>query len=154
MHANFFAVCSQVAETSDDPNTQVGCLFINNSNEIIAKGANTLVAGCTNTKERTTRPAKYSWLEHAERNAINAPIQGSAADIIKIAMINIHDEMKKRNLQSKMLLQVHDELVFDLFIPEQDEMIKLVTDKMENAIEFAVPLKVEFGIADNWLDAH
>jgi DNA polymerase I len=62
--------------------------------------------------------------------------------------------MKKRNLQSKMLLQVHDELVFDLFIPEQDEMIKLVTDKMENAIEFAVPLKVEFGIADNWLDAH
>tara|TARA_B110000208_G_C11618785_1_gene376422 strand:+ start:117 stop:572 length:456 start_codon:yes stop_codon:yes gene_type:complete len=70
MHANFFAVCSQVAETSDDPNTQVGCLFINNSNEIIAKGANTLVAGCTNTKERTTRPAKYSWLEHAERNAI------------------------------------------------------------------------------------
>ncbi|MBC8475455.1 MAG: DNA polymerase I [Bacteroidetes bacterium] len=91
---------------------------------------------------------------HAERNAINAPIQGSAADIIKIAMINIHVEMKKRNLRSKMLLQVHDELVFDLFIPEQDEMIKLVTDKMENAIEFAVPLKVEFGIADNWLDAH
>jgi DNA polymerase-1 len=91
---------------------------------------------------------------HAERNAINAPIQGSAADIIKIAMINIHDEMKKRNLQSKMLLQVHDELVFDLFIPEQDEMTKLVKDKMENAIDFAVPLKVEFGIADNWLDAH
>ena len=91
---------------------------------------------------------------HAERNAINAPIQGSAADIIKIAMINIHDEMKKRKLKSKMLLQVHDELVFDLFIPEQDEMIKLVTDNMENAIEFAVPLKVEYGIADNWLDAH
>ena len=69
-------------------------------------------------------------------------------------MINIHDEMKKRKLKSKMLLQVHDELVFDLFIPEQDEMIKLVTDNMENAIEFAVPLKVEYGIADNWLDAH
>ena len=69
-------------------------------------------------------------------------------------MINIHDAMKSRNLQSKMLLQVHDELVFDLFIPEQDEMIKLVTEKMENAIDFAVPLKVEFGIADNWLDAH
>jgi DNA polymerase-1 len=62
--------------------------------------------------------------------------------------------MKSRNLQSKMLLQVHDELVFDLFIPEKDEMIKLVTDKMENAIDFAVPLKVEYGIADNWLDAH
>ena len=91
---------------------------------------------------------------HAERNAINAPIQGSAADIVKIAMINIHDEMKSRNMQSKMLLQVHDELVFDLFIPEKDEMIKLVTDKMENAIDFAVPLKVEYGIADNWLDAH
>lgn len=91
---------------------------------------------------------------HAERNAINAPIQGSAADIIKIAMINIHDEIKKRNLHSKMLLQVHDELVFDLFIPEKDEMIKLVRDKMENAVEFAVPLKVEYGIADNWLDAH
>jgi len=91
---------------------------------------------------------------HAERNAINAPIQGSAADIIKIAMIDIHEEMKKRNLQSKMLLQVHDELVFDLYTPEQDEMTTLVTDKMENAIDFEVPLKVEYGIADNWLDAH
>ena len=69
-------------------------------------------------------------------------------------MLGVDDSLRKNKMAAKMLLQVHDELVFDLFIPEQDEMIKLVKDKMENAIEFAVPLKVEFGIADNWLDAH
>lgn len=90
----------------------------------------------------------------AERNAINAPIQGSAADIIKIAMINIHKEMKKRELQSKMLLQVHDELVFDLHHSEQEEMIALVKSNMENAVTLSVPLEVEYGIANNWLDAH
>ena len=91
---------------------------------------------------------------HAERNAINAPIQGSAADIIKIAMINIQNEIEKRGLQSKMILQVHDELVFDVLKTEVDEMKELVKDKMENAIEISVPLTVEMETGDNWLQAH
>ena len=90
----------------------------------------------------------------AERNAINAPIQGSAADIIKIAMINIREEMQLRNLKSKLLLQVHDELVFDLFNEEKDVMLKLVEKNMSGAVNLPVPLNVEMGIADNWLDAH
>ncbi|MCE4566062.1 DNA polymerase I [Maribellus sp. CM-23] len=90
----------------------------------------------------------------AERNAINAPIQGSAADIIKIAMINIHREMKKQKLQSKMILQVHDELNFDVVKPELEAMKKLVKEGMENAVNIGVPLIVEMNAAENWLDAH
>ena len=90
----------------------------------------------------------------AERNAINAPIQGSAADIIKLAMIKIDKEFSKQKLQSRMLLQVHDELIFDLYKPEQEVVMKLVKDCMENALKFEVPLTVEMGIADNWLEAH
>lgn len=90
----------------------------------------------------------------AERNAINAPIQGSAADIVKIAMINVHREMKKHNVQSKMLLQVHDELVFDVLNSEKDIMEKIVKEQMENAVSIGVPLEVDYKFADNWLDAH
>jgi len=90
----------------------------------------------------------------AERNAINAPIQGSAADIIKIAMINVHNRMKKEKLNSKMLLQVHDELIFDVQIAEQEIMRDLVKTEMENAITIAVPLIVDIDIAKNWLEAH
>lgn len=90
----------------------------------------------------------------AERNAINSPIQGSAADIIKLAMIKIHDELKNRNLKSKMVLQVHDELVFDAHIDEIEEVSALIREKMEHAIELAVPLEVEIDKGNNWLDAH
>lgn len=90
----------------------------------------------------------------AERNAINAPIQGSAADIIKIAMINVHNRIKKEKLNSKMLLQVHDELIFDVQIAEQEIMRELVKTEMENAIIMAVPLIVDIDIAKNWLEAH
>lgn len=90
----------------------------------------------------------------AERNAINAPIQGSAADIIKIAMINIFRKMEEVGLQSKMLLQVHDELVFDVHRDELDRMKEFVRDKMENAVDVGVPLVVEMNAAGNWLDAH
>ena len=90
----------------------------------------------------------------AERNAINAPIQGSAADVIKIAMINIHRKMKEQNLTSKMLLQVHDELVFDVLKSEKEVVAKLVKEEMEGAVELVVPLDVEMEFADNWLDAH
>jgi DNA polymerase-1 len=90
----------------------------------------------------------------AERNAINAPIQGSAADIIKLAMINVHNRMKKEKLNSKMLLQVHDELIFDVQIAEQEIMHDLVKTEMENAIKLSVPLIVDVDIARNWLEAH
>ncbi|NQY66147.1 MAG: DNA polymerase I [Flavobacteriales bacterium] len=90
----------------------------------------------------------------AERNAINAPIQGSAADIIKIAMININDEMEKKDMKSKMLLQVHDELIFDLHKEEIGILEPMVTDFMENAVRMKVPLKVESGQGENWLLAH
>jgi DNA polymerase-1 len=90
----------------------------------------------------------------AERNAVNAPIQGSAADIIKMAMIRVHEEMKKRKLKSKMILQVHDELVFDVVKEEIDEMKELVRNCMERAVEIAVPLEVSVDTGTTWLDAH
>lgn len=90
----------------------------------------------------------------AERNAINAPIQGSAADIIKIAMIRIHNWLKNNNLRSKMILQVHDELVFDVYRPELPLMQEKVKEFMETAYPLEVPLEVEIGIGENWLEAH
>ena len=90
----------------------------------------------------------------AERNAVNAPIQGSAADIIKLAMIKIHRRMKSEDWKSKMLLQVHDELVFDVPKVEIDELTKMVKEEMENAFTLEVPLVVDVGIGENWLEAH
>lgn len=90
----------------------------------------------------------------AERNAVNAPIQGSAADIIKLAMIRVADAMKKKDVKSKMLLQVHDELVFDVHESEIDLMKELVKTEMEGAVKMVVPMEVEMEVADNWLDAH
>ncbi len=90
----------------------------------------------------------------AERNAVNAPIQGSAADIIKIAMINIHKKLSEGNYKSKMLLQVHDELVFDIYKPELKELQQVIKAEMENAYQLSVPLVVELGVGDNWLEAH
>jgi DNA polymerase I len=90
----------------------------------------------------------------AERNAINAPIQGTAADMIKIAMAQIHREICKRNLKSRMLLQVHDELVFDLHKKEEAELRELVEEKMRTAIPLPVPIVVEVGVGKNWLEAH
>lgn len=91
---------------------------------------------------------------HAERNAVNAPIQGSAADIIKVAMIDIHEGMKKNNFKSKMLLQVHDELVFDAHNSEVEILKSFIKDKMESAIKLTVPLEVEIDTGKNWLEAH
>ena len=90
----------------------------------------------------------------AERNAINAPIQGSAADIIKIAMINIQNKLSSGNYRSKMLLQVHDELVFDVFKPELIEIINLTRNEMEQAYKINVPLTVDLNYGLNWLEAH
>lgn len=90
----------------------------------------------------------------AERNAVNAPIQGSAADIIKIAMINIHQKFEEGNYKSKMLLQVHDELVFDIYKPELEQLKPMIKSEMENAFKLSVNLDVEIGLGENWLEAH
>ncbi|WP_291287309.1 DNA polymerase I [Flavobacterium sp.] len=90
----------------------------------------------------------------AERNAVNAPIQGSAADVIKIAMINIHKKLKEENWKSKMLLQVHDELVFDVHNDELEKIQPMIKHEMENAFTMAVPLEVELGMGKDWLAAH
>lgn len=91
---------------------------------------------------------------YAERNAINAPIQGTAADMIKIAMVDIYNELKKQNLKTLMTMQVHDELVFDVFIPELDTVKSIVKDKMESALKLNVPVVIDMNTGDNWLEAH
>jgi DNA polymerase-1 len=90
----------------------------------------------------------------AERNAVNAPIQGSAADIIKLAMIQIHRKIKEGNWKSMMLLQVHDELVFDVLKSEKEAFEKMVKTEMENAFDIGLPLLVDIGFGENWLEAH
>ena len=89
-----------------------------------------------------------------EHTIFSQSIQGSAADIIKIAMINVHRELTARKLKTRMLLQVHDELVFDLFDPEEKEVCGLVEEKMKTAIPLDVPIVVELGVGENWLEAH
>lgn len=90
----------------------------------------------------------------AERNAINAPIQGSAADMIKVAMINIHSELSKMNIKSRMVLQVHDELVFDVYKPELDLIKPIIEKHMQHALPLKVPVEVGMGVGVNWLEAH
>jgi DNA polymerase-1 len=90
----------------------------------------------------------------SERNAVNAPIQGSAADIIKIAMINIHKKLTSENWKSKMLLQVHDELVFDVHNSELEKIEPMIKYEMEHAFKLDVPLLVEIGKGKDWLEAH
>jgi DNA polymerase-1 len=103
---------------------------------------------------RDIRSANNTVRGAAERNAINAPIQGTAADMIKLAMINIHRELTRRKLRTRMLLQVHDELVFDLYQPEQEVVLPMVEEKMKTAIPLDVPLAVEMGAGVNWIEAH
>jgi DNA polymerase-1 len=103
---------------------------------------------------RDIRSSNQTVRSSAERNAINAPIQGTAADMIKIAMARIHRDLTERQLKTRMLLQVHDELVFDLYRPEEAEVRALIEDRMRNAIPLAVPIVVEIGTGVNWLEAH
>ena len=90
----------------------------------------------------------------AERNAVNTPVQGSAADIIKISMIKIFNELNKNSMQTKLILQVHDELIFEAPVDEIDEAKKIITKNMENAYKLEVPLTVDIGVGKNWLEAH
>ena len=103
---------------------------------------------------RDIRSANQTVRGAAERNAINAPIQGTAADMIKLAMINIHRGLLERNLKTRMLLQVHDELVFDVYRSEEKEVRPLVEEKMKTAIPLETPIVVEMGSGKNWLEAH
>ena len=91
---------------------------------------------------------------YAERNAINAPIQGSAADVIKIAMIRIFNRIESEGLKARMILQVHDELNFDVPVQEIEQLQRIVCEEMEQAYSLRVPLIADSGIADNWLEAH
>ncbi len=100
-----------------------------------------------NSKNRTVR-------QFEERVAINMPIQGTAADMIKIAMINIYNELEKRKAKSKMILQVHDELLFDIRKDEVEELTPVIKDIMEKAMKFDVPIVVDSGVGENWLEAH
>ncbi len=103
---------------------------------------------------RDIRSSNNTVRSAAERNAINAPIQGSAADMIKIAMINVHRELTRRSLKTRLLLQVHDELVFDLWPAEEKEVRAMVEEKMKTAIELDVPIVVEMGVGESWIEAH
>jgi DNA polymerase I len=91
---------------------------------------------------------------YAERNAINAPIQGSAADMIKVAMINIDKELREKNFKTKMILQVHDELVFDVYRPELETVKPIIEHHMKHALPLKVPVEVGMGVGENWLEAH
>ena len=91
---------------------------------------------------------------YAERNAVNAPIQGTAADIIKLAMIHIDQRFEREGIRSKMILQVHDELNFSVWPDELDRVRHIVVEEMENAFTMQVPLVAEYGTGSNWLEAH
>lgn len=121
--------------------------------EARAKGYATTVFGRRRTL-RDINSANATVRQAAERDAMNTPIQGSAADLIKVAMVKVDREMKKRGMRAKMVLQIHDELVFDVPLDEVEELKALVRTEMTNAIDFGVPLEVGIGVGDNWLDAH
>ena len=103
---------------------------------------------------RDINSRNYTIRSYAERNAINAPIQGSAADIIKVAMIDIHQWFKKEKIKSKMILQVHDELVFDVHRDELDMIKQPIAKLMKEALPLDVPMEIEIGVGENWLEAH
>jgi DNA polymerase-1 len=103
---------------------------------------------------RDIRSSNATVRASAERNAINAPIQGTAADLIKLAMIQIHQELERRKSQTRMLLQVHDELLFDLHKTEEKELVPIILEKMKTALPLKAPIVVESGTGKNWLDAH
>jgi DNA polymerase-1 len=90
----------------------------------------------------------------AERTAINTPVQGTAADLIKLAMVAVHTDLRDRGLKSKLVLQVHDELVLDVLRDEVEEVREIVIRRMSGAMQLAVPLRVDVGVGSNWLEAH
>lgn len=120
-------------------------------NDAKEKGYVTTLMGRKRVLEELNSP-NFMVRKQGERMALNTPIQGTSADIIKMAMISINEELKKKNLKSKLVLQIHDELIFDTYENELDELKKIVKDKMENVIKLSVPLKVEISCANNWYE--
>jgi DNA polymerase-1 len=100
------------------------------------------------------KSANRSVRQFAERIAVNAPIQGTAADLIKVAMIRIHRRLLQEKRKSKLILQIHDELVFEVPEPELEVIKGLVKEKMEGVMKLGIPLKVEIGAGRNWAEAH
>ena len=100
------------------------------------------------------RARNFNERSFAERVAVNMPIQGTQADMIKIAMVRIHDRIAAEGLRSRMILQVHDELVFEVPEAEVEAMRKLVAEEMVAALPLEVPVEIEIGVGNNWLDAH
>ena len=90
----------------------------------------------------------------AERTAINTPIQGTAADMIKLAMARVHQAITEGEFKTKMILQVHDELLFDMAIEEEEKITEIVVEEMQNALPMEIPAVVEVGVGENWLEAH
>ena len=122
---------------------------------IIAEGkrngyVTTLMNRRRNIPELKSR--NYNVRSFGERIALNTPIQGTAADIIKLAMIRVHDELEKRKLKSRLILQVHDELIIDAHREELEEVKCLLREQMENAVELSVPLVVDIGVGSNWYE--
>ncbi len=99
------------------------------------------------------RDRNFNMRAYGERNAQNSPLQGSAADLIKVAMTRIHHAIRETGLRSRMVLQVHDELVFEVPPEELERMMELVRSRMENVTELRVPLVVDLGVGPNWLEA-
>lgn len=123
-------------------------------NEIKKAGKNGFVLTLLNRRRYLPdiKSSNMSIRQMAERQAINTPVQGSAADLIKLAMINIQEELEKNSFKSKMIITVHDELVFDVFDKEKDDMVKLIRDRMENPLSLSVPIKATIKAGKNWRD--
>ena len=102
---------------------------------------------------REINSSNFNVRSFGERAAMNMPLQGSSADIIKIAMVNVHKRLKKEKLLSKLILQVHDELIIDALKSEQEQVKKLLIEEMQNAVKLSVPLTVEAEIGETWFDA-
>ena len=128
--------------------------YMNNTIKIgLEKGyVSTLLGRKRNTIN--LRSSNKNIQEAEKRASINMPIQGSASELIKVAMINIYNRLKELKLSGKMILQIHDELLFEVPVDEKDDFIRIVTDEMESAIKFKVPLDVDCNYGKNWYEAH
>ncbi len=139
----------------EDANLKIYLKEINQYPLLKAKEENFVETLCGRRRSYSDIHSKNRMMrEAAERAAINFPIQGTAADMIKIAMINIHKILMEKACKTKMILQVHDELVFEIPNSELDEMKVLLKSEMEKALPLEVPVKVDVGIGQNWLEAH
>ena len=144
-----------MSRRSKDPSHKVGAIVLRPDGTLAGGGYNGFPKHvCDDPALYADKAKKRRRIQHAERNAINAPIQGSAADMIKLAMIRIQKAIDAGGYQTKLLLQVHDELIFDVPIEEKQIMQTLVKSEMEQALPLKIPVEVGLGWGSNWLEAH